>query len=912
MNAYAIEAELIDGPSIAAERAPPSFDDFPELFGDPPRDAPTRFDIFARNGFMPLLQPAGHPSWPLSPKSTIRSEDLAKTPAVLGRDGLARGLRDWTKLPSATEKDVQQWQQMGCPDKPANVSLRMGEVAGASLACGAIDVDVDCPALAPNIIDLARRYFGISPRRTRLNSPRALMLYRLAHDAARLGKKRVAFEDKDGRKHAVEILLHGNQCIVTGVHKSGAAYGWPDSYPVAGELPEIGVADIEQFMNALCGDGGLLQQEGCTLTGKSAQPKGSSRRYPIGYKLFLAPSLDKLREALAGFPNTVENAPDRADLLQITIATKAACGGDEDFYPDFEEWAMAYDGNTPDYVRKMWDSIHDAAIGWDWLWRHTGYGTERFPGGASSESTSSESTASGGGTASSSSDEWEAPTDFWVDDAAPVDLPTGVVPAIIEGVARDHALRLGVEAGSPAAGLITSLGSLVHAGNRLQMRQNDTGWTVRPILWTAIIADSGTNKTAMLGYALDAARSVDTKLKQEYALALHKFNAQHQMAKKKSKAEHFEQPCEPQTTTDIVFEPEKPRFRQKIINNATTEAIAAILADNPSGVLSFRDELSGFFGAMDTYRAKGGVDRPFWLEAKDGGHYTVNRRTSDPILVENLAVSVLGAIQPEKFRNICEGLTDDGLLQRFTPIFLRRTGIGEDVAPNQSLADSLAKIASTLIEDNEPRRYRFAPDADRELRAHQAFVAHEVAQPDALPAFRQWLNKSVNEFGRLSLVFHLLEYHSSPERMIIDGAPPELVSVETAQRARRYLMEFVYPHARMFYRCVLGSSPIETHAKWVADFILSRGMSSIRNRDVYKNYAAFKKSDKRKELADTMHHLHMQDWIRPANQTNSGPTKWTVNPIVHVQFADRTAREQVRRESVRENIRRDAEFRRAQ
>src|SRR5262249_39109157 len=138
--------------------------------------------------------------------------------------------------------------------------------------------------------------------------------------------------------------------------------------------------------------------------------------------------------------------------------------------------------------------------------------------------------------------EWEDPTDFWLDDAAPVDLPTGVVPDIIEGVARDHALRLGVEAGAPAAALITAMGSLVHAGNYIQMRQNDTGWKVRPILWTAIIADSGTNKTAMLGYALDAARSVDIKLKHEYARALHKFNAQRQMARKKTKTEQFQQP----------------------------------------------------------------------------------------------------------------------------------------------------------------------------------------------------------------------------------------------------------------------------------------------------------------------------------------------------------------------------------
>jgi hypothetical protein len=83
-------------------------------------------------------------------------------------------------------------------------------------------------------------------------------------------------------------------------------------------------------------------------------------------------------------------------------------------------------------------------------------------------------------------------------------------------------------------------------------------------------------------------------------------------------------------------------------------------------------------------------------------------------------------------------------------------------------------------------------------------------------------------------------------------------------------------------------------------------MTSIRNRDVYKNYPPLKRSEKRGELTHTMRQLHMQDWIRPANQTNEGPTLWKVNPAVHKTFAERAATERARRTSVRENIRRNA------
>jgi hypothetical protein len=510
---------------------------------------------------------------------------------------------------------------------------------------------------------------------------------------------------------------------------------------------------------------------------------------------------------------------------------------------------------------------------------------------------------------------WGDPSNLWLDDAEPADLPHGVVPPIIEGVARDHALRLGVEAGGPTAALVTTLGSLVHAGNHIQMRQHDTGWIVRPILWTAIVADSGANKSATLDYAKQPLKPIEAKFNLEYAQAVRKHELRRSPTKKKPKADDAVQPFEAVTQNEVDFDPGdtavesvKPVLRQIIINNATTEAIAEILHHNPGGILSFRDELAGFFGSMDAYRQKGGVDRPFWLEAKDGSAYTVNRRTSDPLIVEHNAVSVLGAIQPDAMRSISAGLATDGLLQRFLPIFLRRIGEGEDVMPDERLAAELDRVAMAMVESEDQRRFRFGAQADAELRAHQAFVADRLARPDALPAFRQWLEKSVNEFGRLSLVFHFLEWYSSLEFGVVGGPPPDIVSAETARRARRYLTEFAYPHANVFYRRILGGSPIEAHARWVAEFILSRALPSIRNRDVYKNYPALKKPERRREVELTMRHLEMLDWLRPANLTNQGPTLWTVNPAVHVAFHEKAEQERARRETTRENIRRNGEI----
>ncbi len=60
--------------------------------------------------------------------------------------------------------------------------------------------------------------------------------------------------------------------------------------------------------------------------------------------------------------------------------------------------------------------------------------------------------------------------------------------------------------------------------------------------------------------------------------------------------------------------------------DATTESLITTAAGSPRGLLQFSDELAGWFGGFDRYRAKGvRADRPFWLKAYDGDPYTVSR-----------------------------------------------------------------------------------------------------------------------------------------------------------------------------------------------------------------------------------------------------------------------------------------------
>jgi hypothetical protein len=448
---------------------------------------------------------------------------------------------------------------------------------------------------------------------------------------------------------------------------------------------------------------------------------------------------------------------------------------------------------------------------------------------------------------------------------------------------------------------VTALGSLVPAGNRLQMRQLDPEWTVKPILWTAIIGPPGSNKSATINAAMGPVQKLQSAWRKSFTAEQHKRKVNEARREAANKAK-----INPENTDQVFADGEetaKPRFRQKIYNDATTEALAVALCENPEGLLYHADELAGWLAGMDAYRTKGGKDRAFWLQAKEGGDFTVNRKLSDRICVENCAISVLGGIQPDKIKALKLGMSDDGLLQRFTPIVIHRSGNGADIAPDIEANGRLAKTANAIADAANGMLFRFSPEADAELHAIEAFKAKEIARPDVSSTLRQWLDKMPNEFGRVSLVFHFIEhYGAAGDRGT--ALPASIISRDTAERARRYLTEFVYSHALTFYLKDLGTSTMDEHALWIAGFIMARGLTAMSSRDIYRVYPALRSPEKRSQIATTMRVLEMHDWVKPAHLDRHGvEDRWTVNPAVHDgRFSDIATRERLRRDAVQERI----------
>ncbi|MCK1678296.1 DUF3987 domain-containing protein [Bradyrhizobium sp. 147] len=505
--------------------------------------------------------------------------------------------------------------------------------------------------------------------------------------------------------------------------------------------------------------------------------------------------------------------------------------------------------------------------------------------------------------------DWGEPADLWKQEKPPADMLDGIVPPFLNAFGKDRARSLGVNSDAVTAAAVAVVGSLIPATNRLQMYQNRSSWSVLCVLWTALVGDPGSAKSAAVKAALAFANPVNKSWSAAFAKELSEYDrAELAFSAQKSRKKKTEEPAqEDQHPADIVAKPTPPKSRSKISNDSTTEAIVTRLAETPevAPLIQYSDELSGWLGGMDAYRSKGSKDRALWLEAKEGAPYRVDRQGRGSVEAPNLAVSIIGGIQDDLIARLASDLATDGLLQRFALIAIRQLGLGEDNPEVPAIEAAIPRVALALAGLDEAT-YRFDQRAAEELWAIKAFKLREMARPDVPSGLKTWLAKADAEFGRYALAFHLIEWAIIAEAL--ETPPDELISADTAKRARRYVEEFLYAHALFIHTAVLDGAGNDHEVRWVAGYILTRDLERVTAREIGRARPR-SLGRNRKQLLAVMGRLEADGWLR---MTSSDPASWRINPAVYDGRFDEVKRaETERRDAVRGEIAVAAASRRA-
>jgi putative DNA primase/helicase len=267
---------------------------------------------------------------------------------------------------------------------------------------------------------------------------------------------------------------------------------------------------------------------------------------------------------------------------------------------------------------------------------------------------------------------------------APKPLPSGLLPvaafdldflpAKISPWVADIADRMQCPIDFVAIPAVVALGSVL--GRKIGVRpKQKTDWTEVPNLWGFIVGRPGAMKSPAMTEALKPLHRLEADARKENDAALKAFGkdlALHKITKDegaKAARKAIKSGNDAAGFIDID-EPEEPKAKRFIVNDTSYEALGEILADNPNGVLAFRDELVSLLKTLD--REEYAAARGFFLSAWNGtSGYTFDRIMRGKTHIEAACLSLMGSTQPGRIseymrRATAGGAGDDGLIQRFS------------------------------------------------------------------------------------------------------------------------------------------------------------------------------------------------------------------------------------------------------
>lgn len=482
-----------------------------------------------------------------------------------------------------------------------------------------------------------------------------------------------------------------------------------------------------------------------------------------------------------------------------------------------------------------------------------------------------------------SNDNMPEPVDIWAETASPT-MPHGVFPGVIDEFARARAEQMGVDPGGLAMACLSVCAAAVPDNLKLKMKRHEN-WQESARIWTMIVGDPSTRKSPIIKTASAPLMKIEADLQQEHRQDMKQW-AKLDKEDKKTKAE--------------------PVAKRVVTEDSSPEKVAEILANNEHGLALIDDELSGWFSRMEKYAgAKGsGADRAFWLKSFGGGSYSVDRIGRGSIWVPNISINLLGGIQPDPLRKIAKDLTDDGLLQRMFVIMLAPSGYDKD-EPASVREDVYVNLINRLYglrtDYAAGKCFSFSEEA-QSFRSDMANLHHEmeVNWSRINKRVATHIGKFDGLFGRLSLLLHIIDN-------IYEARLPDEVSLETAHKAKALLHDYLFRHAIALHFNVLGASDMQ-------DAIIDAAGSILTNdklKDVV-SISSLRKFSTRQvrdlddwEMQRLMQRLDGFSWLEPkALERNEKSPRYTVNPRVHIVFADRAGPIAFERKAVREEIQR--------
>lgn len=518
------------------------------------------------------------------------------------------------------------------------------------------------------------------------------------------------------------------------------------------------------------------------------------------------------------------------------------------------------------------------------------------------------------GMSGSFSENWPEPTPVRAELLPVEPLPLAIVPAPFRPWIHDVASRMQCPPDFIAAGMLVMTGAIIGAGCGIRPKKHDD-WTVVPNLWGGVVGRPSMLKTPAIGEAMKPLEVLEMHAKQEHDAAmkdhagnLEAFKAQRealqsdmrQVAKGKASANGRAMPTMDSLKYDFAHleEPKPPVWRRYRTNDATIEKMGELQANNPRGLLLFRDELIGLFATWD--RENHESDRAFYLESWIGtSPFTWDRIGRGTGYVPNLCVSLFGGIQPTKLSGYLHaamrGQNNDGLVQRLQMLVYPdepTTWALIDTPVNASAKQDAHRVVQALAsmdfrqygafseEGNAIPYFRFDDEAQGVFYDWLTDLENKLRTDDE-PVVLEHLGKYRSLMPSLALIFHLLSIANTPPATI------RQVSRECAEHAAAWC-GYLESHARRVYGMVTNLTA-QAASRLAAKLQQGALPRTFTVRDVYRKEWSL--LDDRNVIENACEELISLGWLRekvtPAAPGQRGKVEYVTNPKVrpHEQVA---------------------------
>jgi hypothetical protein len=391
-------------------------------------------------------------------------------------------------------------------------------------------------------------------------------------------------------------------------------------------------------------------------------------------------------------------------------------------------------------------------------------------------------------------------------------FPTHVFPLPIQQIITETNRTLNFPIDFIGASILYAASVAIGNTHRVEVKK---GWLESPVLYLAIVAKAGTNKSHPLSFALHPIIEQDKKNYRQYEQQRKEYEQQQTLSKKErtSNTNQTNQTYAANPNQSSLEEPSKPVWKKILLSDFTPEALAEVHKYNQRGIGVHVDELAGWFKNFNRYNK--GSEMEFWLSVWSGKPINIDRKTGEPVFIPLPFISVAGTIQNSILHELAkENRSQNGFIDRMLFVipdnlqkpYWTETELDPDIIQDwDNILFHLMSLPIQFDETQSPQAtiMKFSPEAKQILFDWQKQNADECNKAEHEPISGIY-SKLEMYAVRLALILELLQYASQ------DNPKQTTIGIKATQAALT-LVAYFKKSAIKVNAYIANTSPLDKY-----------------------------------------------------------------------------------------------------